>query len=195
MEDFDKPLFNRYDPYVTKAKLDEYIVHYLTKGKDFTENFRFSNIKLVLGFVATLFTIVAHAYPYMFNAFFPKDFYVLLPCCIGYFTFNIAYQVVDYMLCGDIFFTTNPKDEQLKHIKEINFQSNVDKDGNYKLTVFLDLNKVEKMKGSSSMVEKGKFRFEVYSNNSVAQFFTENGSLLKPRLRKAVDNVLDKIHT
>ena len=108
MADFHKPLSNRYDPYVMKGKLDEFISHFLSNQLYFPENNSFSNKKLVLGFVATLFTIYAHVYEYIYQAPFPKNYNILLICCVCYFILNFSFQIIDYWIQGDIFFSTNP---------------------------------------------------------------------------------------
>lgn len=108
-----RPLPNRYDPYQIKGKLDEYITDYLSEQRHFPVNNRYSNMKIALGAIATLFTIYAHVFEYIYNKPFPQNYYVLLVCVPlyllhSYFLFNFIYQYVDYFVCGNIFFTCNP---------------------------------------------------------------------------------------
>ena len=108
MADFHKPLTNRYDPFVMKGKLDEFITHFLSNRLYFPENNSFSNKKLIIGFIATFFTIYAHVYEYLYLAPFPKNYNILLICCVCYFILNFSFQIIDYWVQGDIFFSTNP---------------------------------------------------------------------------------------
>jgi hypothetical protein len=78
----DKPLPNLYDPFQIKGKLDERIIAYLSEDKHFPINNRYSNTKLLLGFFATLATVWAHLYEYIYNKPFPLNYNVVFVCVL-----------------------------------------------------------------------------------------------------------------
>mmetsp|Transcript_32946 Transcript_32946/g.57751 ORF Transcript_32946/g.57751 Transcript_32946/m.57751 type:complete len:183 (-) Transcript_32946:2944-3492(-) len=176
----DKPVPNRYDPYQLKAKVDEVMVTSLTKTHKLSFNQRYSNYKLLLGFIATCFCVFAHVYEYFFVPF-PKDYVVLCVCVAGYFLFNFAYQYVDYWVAGDIFFSTKPVKPTLNKYEEVSFSSTMPRFSEfYELTLFT------KLKGSSKFDSKK-------ISTSVAELFTEEGRLLNDRVATLADDALRQL--
>jgi hypothetical protein len=176
----DKPVPNRYDPYQLKAKVDELLIGYLTKHKQLRVNNRYSNYKLSLGFIATLFCVVAHVYEYYYKPF-PQDYTVLAVCVAGYFLFSFTYQYVDYWVSGDIFFTTCPSNAPLNVFAEVSLSSTIPRFSElYELTVFT------KLKGSN------KFESSV-TKTSVGKLFTAEGRLIGDNATALVDQVLKQL--
>ena len=163
MADWAKPLFNRYDPYVIKGKLDEYITEQLNSTYKCKQTFGYSNTRLAIGAVATLFTIICHVYEYIFDAHFPKDFVITAICVVGYFAMNFLYQIYEYYYEKETFYSGAPG---IPGIKSIDISSTIKRfDEFYQVKLFI-------------YDEKGKRR-EIESKNSVGRFFSEDGYLVK----------------
>lgn len=189
--DFTKPLNNRYDPYVTKAKIDEYITHHLSTAKKFPINYKYSNAKLTIGFIAVLFTIYAHVHEYMFDAHFPKDYWVVMVCFVFYFGLNFLYQYVEYFIEVEIFFTSNPTIVPFTHLRELSIASSIKKfQDNYELRVYLyvkpgiKLNNVKEMK----KVKDDLYLWEYWGQ--ISQFFTEDGHMVTENVNSMIDRIL-----
>lgn len=187
----DKPLPNRYDPYQIKGKLDEYITDYLSEQRHFPVNNRYSNLKLALGLIATCATVWAHIYEYIYNKPFPQNYAVLFVCVVIYFAFNFAYQYVDYLLCGDIYFTSNPDKTELAHVTEFSIESTIPRfSPMYKTVVYLylksdvELNKAEKWEKRSGTYRK--LKIEV----NVENFFNAEGYLIPKPVTDLADRLL-----
>jgi hypothetical protein len=187
----DKPLPNRYDPYQIKGKLDEYIIDYLSKQRDFPVNNRYSNTKIVLGLLATCATIWAHIYEYIYNKPFPANYLTLLVCVIIYFTFNFAYQYVDYLVCGDIYFTSNPSTPEYAHIAEFSIESTIPRfTPIYKTAVYLYLKSaVALSKTEKWNTDSGTYRVLRIDVN-VETFFNSEGYLIPKPVTDLADRLL-----
>ncbi|CAG9326228.1 unnamed protein product [Blepharisma stoltei] len=190
--DFTKPLNNRYDPYVTKAKLDEFIVHHLSTEHKFPLNNKYSNSKLIIGSIAILFTIIAHAYEYVYNAHFPKDYWITLVCVIFYFIFNFIYQYIEYFVEQEIFFTSNPEASQWSHLNEISISSSIKKfDCYYNIKLYLNVKPKAEIKHKKDMK---KLRDNLYvweTKIIVSRFFTEDGHMVNENVIKLINEVLE----
>ena len=186
MGDYSKPLNNRYDPYVAKGKLDDYISNYLKSSKNLPQNFRYSNMKLALGSLATLFTVVAHAYEYVYDAHFPKDYWVVFVCVVSYFVLNGVYQIVDYLVEGDIFYTCKPNNSKYSHIGEFSFSSVIPKFSEYyQLTVYIKLKQPVQLSGDWKKT-KDLSGF-IYQEESIGAFFTEEGKMIYGNVTQFVE--------
>ena len=174
MGDWVKPLFNRYDPYVIKGKLDEYITNELTTAHKCKQTFEYSNVKLALGLIATGFTVIAHVYEYIFDAHFPKDYNITVVGVIGYFLFNFIYQIFENYYEKEVFFTGNPG---ITGVTSIDISSTIKKcDEFYTLQVFTYFN-------------DNKVRMSSYKH-SVGKFFYEDGYMAKAAVQKAVSEII-----
>lgn len=187
----DKPLPNRYDPYQIKGKLDEFIIDYLTEKRHFPVNNRYSNIKLVLGFIATCATVWAHIYEYIFNLPFPLNYNTLLVCVVIYFAFNISYQYVDYLVCGDIYFTCNPSNTEHQHIAEFSIESTMPKFSPvYKTVIYLYLKKQEELTKSEQWERRSDTYRVLRVETTVDKYFNAEGYLLHEPARALADRLL-----
>jgi hypothetical protein len=177
MAEWEKPLFNRYDPYVIKGKLDEFISHELNNTHKFSQFFQLSNQKLALGFIATFFTLIAHIYGYIFASPFPKDYNITVICVIGYFIFNYSYQLFESYYEKETFYQCKPN---LPGIKTIDFASTIEKfDHFYKIRAYV-------------YTDKGEMKF-VEVKKSVANFFSEDGWIVKGNVQKFIQEVLAEV--
>ena len=177
MGDWVKPLFNRYDPYVIKGKLDEYIINELNTTHKLSQSFEYSNLKLVLGSIAIVFTVIAHTYEYIFDAHFPKDYYLTGFCVIGYFFFNFIYQFFENYYEKETFYSGKQPDS---NSLTIDISSTIKKfDEFYVLKLFVyETNNNRKI-----------FEFK----NSVGKFFSEDGFIVKPNVNDLIEKIISKI--
>jgi Microsomal signal peptidase 25 kDa subunit (SPC25) len=177
MGDWVKPLFNRYDPYVMKGKLDEFIIDELNNTHKFHQSFEYSNTRLGLGATATFFTIIAHTYEYVFDAHFPKDYYITAVCVIGYFLFNFLYQLFEYYYEKETFYSGNPN---IAGVKSIDISSTIKRfDEFYTVKLFIYL-----PNGA-----KKKFEFK----NSVGKYFSSDGFIVKSRVKELIGELNKEI--
>ena len=198
-----KALPNRYDPYQIKGKLDEFITDYFSEQKKLPVNNRYSNTKLVLGFIATLATIYAHGYEYVYNKPFPHNYQILLVCVVmyvlhSYFAFNFAYQYVDYCVCGDIYFTCNPKvggRQQVKglgHVKEFSVESTMAKFSPiYQTWVYVYLETECKLSPKEKWTLKRPKYFVLKLDSDVKDFFNAEGYLLEKPVSEFANRLLE----
>ena len=176
-DEWDKPLFNRYDPYMIKGKLDEYLIHELNTTYKFNQQFKYSNTKLLIGAIAVMFTTICHVYEYVFDAHFPKDYNITFVCVIGYFTFNLLYQCYENYYEQETFYQSNPN---IKNINSIDISSTMPKfDKHYNLTVFVY--------SSSQQV------FKLVYSPSVEEFFSEDGYMVKQSVNKFIKEIVQSI--
>lgn len=176
-EEWDKPLFNRYDPYVIKGKLDEYITHELNTTYNYTQTFSYSNAKLLIGFISIIFTLICHVYEYLFNAHFPKDYNITVVCVIGYFTFNLLYQWFEYYYEKETFYQGDVK---VKGVKSVDISSTIKKfDKHITYTIFI--------------YSDAKSPITVSHTRSVELFFNEQGYLVKSAINTFIKELTKSI--
>lgn len=177
MGDWVKPLFNRYDPYSIKGKLDEYITHELNNSRKFKQSFEYSNIKILLGFIAVIFTTIAHVYEYIFDAHFPKDYNITAICVVGYFLFNVLFQVFENYYEKETFYSGDPG---IKGVKSIDLSSTIEKfDHMFKVKLF-------------TYFESGICK-DVEFSASVAEFFSKDGHLVKSNVQRLIEKIIKEL--
>ena len=170
MGDWIKPLFNRYDPYVIKGKLDEYIIHELNESHKYKQTFGYSNTRLLIGSIATIFTIICHVYEYIYHAHFPGDYNITVVCVIGYFLMNFLYQIFEYYYEKETFYSGIPDPADASSIDISSSIKRFDEFYYVKLFVY----------------DKNNNRREIEFKNSVGKFFSDDGYIVKKNV--LVDN-------
>ena len=177
MGDWVKPLFNRYDPYVIKGKLDEFIIDQLNTVHKYEQTFEYSNTRLIIGAIATIFTIICHVYEYMFDAHFPKDYNITVVCVIGYFFMNFVYQLFENYYEKETFYSGDPK---ITAVSSIDISSTIKKfDEFYRVKLFV--------------YDKNKNRREAEFTNSVGRFFSDDGYIVKANVQNLVTTIIKEI--
>lgn len=175
--EWDKPLFNRYDPYMIKGKLDEYICHELNTTHKFSQKFGYSNVKLAIGAIAIVFTVICHVYEYLFNAHFPKDWHITVVCVAGYFCFNLIYQWFEYYYEQEVFYQCKPS---IQNVESFDISSSIKKfDKHYCLTVFIYL--------------KSKKVVKLAYSPSIEEFFYEDGYMAKQSVNRFIKEIVKSI--
>ncbi|MEE4247067.1 MAG: signal peptidase complex subunit 2 [Kangiellaceae bacterium] len=78
------------------------------KKMNLVEYQAYSNVKLVIGLVATLVTAWAYYYEYGYDAPFPGNYWTLVWCGAVYFALDTVYVIIDWLVLGDIFYQAYP---------------------------------------------------------------------------------------
>ena len=94
---------NKYSIFELKSGIDQAITSYLTEDLKFTENQYYSNIKILFGILTLICTAIAY-----FNRIpFPKNYYLIIICVIGYWIFSTIYWYIDKYVINNMFFVVN----------------------------------------------------------------------------------------
>jgi len=115
---------NRYDPYSLKFSLDEYITDALQKNYKIKQIHNYENIKILLGILTTGVMLLSQFYPLPF----PKNFYILLGCCVAYYILSGIYTYFEERIVKNTFVQfLYPFDKVASaKTKEIKFASKID---------------------------------------------------------------------
>jgi hypothetical protein len=74
------------------------------KKMNLVEYQTYSNIKLVIGLVATLVTAWAYYYEYGYDAPFPGNYWTLVWCGVVYFFLDTVYVIIDWWILDNVFY-------------------------------------------------------------------------------------------
>jgi len=177
MEEEKKEIpINKYSIFELKAAVDKKIQEFLD-DEDFEENQKYSNIKLLFGFLTVICTGTAYLYPKPF----PENYYIILFSVIGYLIFSTIYWYIDKKLIDSIFFVGQNCDYCQKYrktkpnkINEITFHSEIDDSHKNIYNLWFDFTFLDDKKTASS----DKIKIDC------TEIFDERGYLHKDKLTK-----------
>lgn len=182
-----KPLPNRYDPYLIKGKLDEYIESYCNKELNFVPDNKYSNIKIVIGLIATLVTAWAYAFEYVYLAPFPGNYNCLLVCGVVYFILDFIFVTIDWYILDDIFYQTKPAAQvAYKHVEYLSIGSRLP---HFAQEYMITLSGTKKGKGENATASS----FKISSEFSVGRFFTKEGRLVHDNVNAELNKMLAQV--
>ena len=115
MDEIKEIPINKYSTFELKAGLDREIANYFI-DEDFDEIVRYSNVKIIFGFLTCFCTGIAYLFPLPF----PQNYYIIFASVIGYIIFSNIYWYIDKKLIDTVFYIGVNEDyfERLRPKKE-----------------------------------------------------------------------------
>jgi hypothetical protein len=153
----------------------------MLEEKGFTEDNKYTDLKILVALVACCLGAVSHFYPTPF----PQNKPLLIGCVIGYVICATLYYMIERRLEGDSFYIAGGhKINALKEYQKVRFSSDLDTTKKQEAWYIFKVSARSESKGKTLEVEK---RFDITT------FYDEAGYLHRYKVKERLEEVIQKL--
>jgi hypothetical protein len=153
----------------------------MLEEKGFTEDNKYTDMKILVAFIACCLGALSHFYPIPF----PQNKFLLIGCVVGYVICATAYYLIERRFEGDAFYLAGGhKINALKEYQKVKFSSDLDTSKKQEAYYVIKVTATSSSKSKTIEVEK---RFDVTT------FYDENGYLHRYKVKERLEEVIQKL--